>query len=50
MYEDSKGVNQKNRQYQYNDQKTKDKRTNNDLQKLQRKLEFEKHEPQKKPG
>lgn len=43
MYEDSKDVNQKNRQYQYNDQKTEDK-------KLQRKLELEKHEPQKKPG
>jgi hypothetical protein len=34
---------------QYNDQKKKDKRTNNDLQKLHRKLKTEQQKPNWKP-
>ena len=40
----------KSKDRQHNDQKKKDKRTNNDPQYIHIKLKIEQHEPHKKPG
>ena len=52
VFEDTNGIfrTTDSKDRQYNDQKKKDKRTNNDLQAIHRKLKIEQHEPHWKSG